>query len=70
MWTAWYYDGNGVAQGYPEGVRLARLAVEQGYSGGPALLGHAYHYGLGVTQDYGEAVRWAQLAAEQNAPAL
>ena len=50
---------------YSEGVRLYRLAADQGDAVAQWNLGAIYEIGWGVRQNDAEAVRWFRLAADQ-----
>jgi TPR repeat protein len=55
--------GNGT-----QALNWARLAADEGDSGGEAVLAELYHSGLGVSKDDTEAAKWARKSAEQNDP--
>jgi TPR repeat protein len=57
--------GRGVAQDSAEGIRLARIAAEQGDPGGLLLMGLAHERGLAVAQSVNEAKIWYRRAAER-----
>ena len=61
-----YFNGEGVAQDFKEGVKWFRKAAEQNYAPAEYSLGQCYANGVGVAQDSAEAVRWFRKAAEQN----
>ena len=60
-----YYDGDGVAKNYAEGVKWYRQAAEQGLASAQFKLGLCYKAGNGVAEDPAEAVKWFNRAAEQ-----
>ena len=57
-----YRDGEGVAQNYPEALRLFRLMAERRITMAYYQLAIMYHDGKGVAQNYPEAVRWFRLS--------
>jgi hypothetical protein len=65
-----YFNGQGVAQDYEEGVRWVRQAAEQGHAAAQYNLSIAYLAGRGLAKDEAEYVHWTRKAAEQGyAPA-
>ncbi len=64
------YEGRVMQENVQEGLRLFRVAAEQGYWPAQRLLGEEYYLGKAVRQDYAEAMKWFLKAAEQgSAPA-
>ena len=60
-----YLHGNGVAKDVPEGVRLLRLAAEQGFGMAQLELAQCYNKGVGVEPSLETAIAWLLKAAKQ-----
>jgi TPR repeat protein len=67
----YYLNGDGVPKDVTEGLRLIRLAAEQGNTVAQKNMGAFYHQGsYGLSKDGAESVRWYGMAADQgSAPA-
>ena len=59
---------NGATKDVPKGLRLLRLAAEQGYHQAQASLGICYDKGIGVERSAKSAITWGLKAAKQNNP--
>lgn len=55
-----YADGKGVGQDNAKAFELLKLAADNGFFGGQALLASIYARGIGRKADYAQAVKWAQ----------
>lgn len=62
---ALYYNGNGVARDYAEGVKWFRKAANRGDATAESWLGAAYENGNGVARNTNEAIRWYRKAANK-----